>query len=207
MARGYGHTMTECLTCPQDPNYAAIALQLQNTALQAETCLFELEEQLRNATNPLTTVVTSTGTESIAANVLVDLGVTSFTINFSNWTAVQVAGLGSNLPPGVYQVGASITAIAAGAVDANSLRVLRIRTKKSGTPTNAVADFSDEITIYDPNNGNGVDMSIMTTVTLDGNQELLFSFVHTNTSSLMNISIGATYWWSKLSDQVALRTV
>ena len=199
--------MTECMTCPQDPNYAAIALQLQNTALQAEECLFDLERQLRNATNPLTTVLTSTGAELVAANVLQDLGITSYTVNFSNWSAIQLVNLGTNLPTGVYQVGASITATATGAVDANSLRVLRIRTKKHGTPTNATADFSDEVTIYDPNNGNGVDMSLMTTVTLDGNQDLVFSFVHTNTSSTLSVGIGATYWWSRLSDQVALRTV
>lgn len=199
--------MTECLTCPQPENYAAVALQLQNTAMQAETCLFDLEKQLRNATNPLTTVVTSTGVESMTANFIYDLGITSFTTNFSNWSAIQIVSLGINLPPGVYQVGASITATAAGAVDVNSLRVLRIRTKKHGTPMSAPADFSDEVTIYDPNNGNGVDLSLMTTVTLDGNQDIKFTFVHTNTSSLMNIAAGATYWWSRLSDQVALRAV
>lgn len=199
--------MTNCLTCPQPQNYAAIALQLQNTALQAETCLHDLEAQLRRATNPLTTVITSTGAELVAANVLQDLGVTSFTLNFSNWTATQLAGLGPNLPPGVYQVGASLTAIASGAVDDNSLRVLRIRTIPAGAPTNTASDFSDEITIYEPNNGAGADMSLLTTVTLNGKQDLLFSFIHTNTSSLISISIGATYWWSRLSDQVALRTV
>jgi len=199
--------MTQCLTCPQPENYAAVALQLQNTALQAEACLFELQKQLRNGTNPLTTILTSTGAELTTANVLQDLGVTAFTINFSNWTAVQLVGLGTNLPAGVYQVGAMLTATATGVVDDNSLRVLRIRTKRAGTPTDAVADFSDEVTIYEPNNGNGSDMSLMTTVTLDGSQELLFSFTHTNTSSTLSIGVGARYWWSKLSDQVALRTV
>jgi len=199
--------MTECLTCPQPENYAAVALQLQNTALQSEACLFSIEQQLRTATNPLTTIITSTATESVAANVLTDLGITSFTLNFSNWTASQLVNLGPNLPAGVYQVGVMLTATAAGVVDDNSLRVLRIRTKKAGTPTDSPADFSDEITIYEPNNGNGSDMSLFTTVTLNGTQELLFSFVHTNTSSLITIAAGARYWWSKLSDQVALRTV
>lgn len=200
--------MTDCLTCPEPQNYAAIALQLQNTALQAETCLFDLERQLRNGTNPLTTVVTSVSIEPVAANVLTDLGPQSaFTLNFSNWSTASIFELGTNLPPGVYQVGANVNAIAAGVVDANSLRVLRIRTKKAGTPTNAVADFSDEITIYEPNNGTGSDMSIFTTVTLDGTQELLFSFTHTNTSSFINISAGARYWWSRITDQVALRAV
>jgi len=199
--------MTECLTCPEPENYAAVALQLQNTALQAEACLFDLEKQLRNGTNPLTTIVTSTGAELTVANVLADLGVTSFTTNFSNWTAVQLVDLGPNLPPGVYQVGAMLTATATGAVNDNSLRILRIRTIKSGSPTNAAADFSDEVTIYEPNNGQGSDMSLLTTVTLNGNQELRFTFLHTNTSSTISIGIGARYWWSKLSDQVALRAV
>ena len=199
--------MTECLTCPEPENYAAVALQLQNTALQAEACLFDLEKQLRNGTNPLTTIVTSTGAELTVANVLADLGVTSFTTNFSNWTAVQLVDLGPNLPPGVYQVGAMLTATATGAVNDNSLRILRIRTIKSGSPTNAAADFSDEVTIYEPNNGQGSDMSLLTTVTLNGNQELRFTFLHTNTSSTVSIGIGARYWWSKLSDQVALRAV
>lgn len=199
--------MTECLTCPQPANYAAIALQLQNTALQAEACLHDLEQRLRQGTNPLTTVVTSTGAELTIANNLQDLGITSFTINFSNWTANQPFNLGPNLPPGVYQVGCSLTATATGAVTDNSLRLLRIRTVPFGAPTNTPADFSDEVTIYEPNNGNGSDMTLMTTVTLNGNQALRFSFDHTNVASSISIGIGATYWWSKLSDQVALRTV
>jgi hypothetical protein len=199
--------MTDCLTCPEPENYAAVALQLQNTALQAEACLFNLERQLRSATNPLTTIITSTGAEIVAPNVLTDLGITSFTLNYSNWTANQLLGLGPNLPPGVYQVGAMFTATATGVVNDNSLRLLRIRTKKAGTPTAAEPDFFDELTIYEPNNGNGSDMSLMTTVTLNGNQELLFSFEHTNTSSTLSIGIGARYWWSRLSDQVALRAV
>lgn len=195
------------MTCPHPENYAAIALQLQNTALQAEACLHDLQRRLRQGTNPLTTVLTSTGAELTIANNLQDLGVTAFTVNFSNWTAIQLVGLGPNLPPGVYQVGASLTATATGAVDDNSLRILRIRTVPAGAPTNSVADFSDEVTIYEPNNGNGSDMTLMTTVTLNGNQSLRFSFDHTNTSSTISIGIGATYWWSRLSDQVALRTV
>lgn len=199
--------MSHCMTCPHPENYAAIALQLQNTALQAEACLHDLQRRLRQGTNPLTTVLTSTGAELTIANNLQDLGVTAFTVNFSNWTAIQLVGLGPNLPPGVYQVGASLTATATGAVDDNSLRILRIRTVPAGAPTNSVADFSDEVTIYEPNNGNGSDMTLMTTVTLNGNQSLRFSFDHTNTSSTISIGIGATYWWSRLSDQVALRTV
>lgn len=199
--------MTECLTCPEPQNYAAVALQLQNSALQAEACLHDLQRRLRQGTNPLTTILTSTGAELTSANNLQDLGVTSFAITFSNWTANQLLGLGPNLPAGVYQVGVSLTATATGAVNDNSLRYLRIRTKPAGTPTNAPADAFDELTIYEPNNGNGSDMTLMTTMTLNGNQSLLFSFDHTNTSSAISIGIGATYWWSRLSDQVALRTV
>jgi len=199
--------MTNCLTCPEPENYAAVALQLQNTAMQAESCLFDLQKQLRNGTNPLTTVITSTGTESIAANVVQDLGVTSFTTNFANNPTTQVVQLGPNLPIGVYQVGATMTAIASGVVDDNTLRVLRIRTKKDGTPSGAPDDSLAEITIYEPNNGTGSDMSLSTTVTLDGNQDLIFSFFHLNTSSTITIASGAIYWWTKLSDQVALRTV
>lgn len=199
--------MTNCLTCPEPENYAAVALQLQNTALQAESCLFDLQKQLRNGTNPLTTVLTSTGSESIAANVVQDLGVTSFAPTFANNPATQVFLLGPNLPTGVYHVGVTLTAIASGVVDDNTLRVLRIRTKRDGTPSGAPDDSLAEITIYEPNNGTGSDMSLSTTVTLDGNQDLIFSFFHLNTSSTITIASGATYWWTKLSDQVALRTV
>lgn len=199
--------MTNCLTCPEPENYAAVALQLQNTAMQAEACLFDLQKQLRNGTNPLTTVITSTGTESIAANVVQDLGVTSFTTNFANNPATQLTVLGPNLPVGVYQVGVALTATASGVVNDNTLRLVRIRTKRDGTPSSAPDDSVAEVTIYEPNNGAGSDMSLSTVVTLDGNQDLIFSFFHLNTSSTITIAAGATYWWTKLSDQVALRTV
>lgn len=206
--------MTKCLTCPEPQNYAAIALQLQHTALQAEACLHELERKLRAGTNPPTTVLTSNAPSSaMAANTLTNLG-GSFDVNFSNIPATTIfppvtslTGLGPNLPIGVYQVGCSVTATATGAINDNTLRILRIRTKKVGTPTNAPADFSTEITIYEPNNGNGSDMTLMTTLPLNGSQELLFSFDHTNTSSTIVIATGATFWWSRLTDQVALRTV
>lgn len=206
--------MTECLTCPQPENYAAVALQLQHTALQAEACLFDLERRLRAATNRPTTVLTSTATQTIDANTLTDLGTGGMTVNFNNIPATSLStpvtsltNLGPNLPVGVYEVGVSLNAIATGAVDDNSLRFIRIRTKKAGTPVNAPEDFLSEETIYEPNNGNGSDMTLITTVTLNGSQELFFSFQHTNVSSTINISIGATFWWARLSDQVALRTV
>lgn len=207
--------MTDCLTCPEPENYAAIALQLQNTALQAETCLYDLERRLRAGTNPPTTVYTSTSLPvSIPANTLRDISGVSLTVNFSNIPASTIfppapslSALGPNLPVGVYQVGVCLNAIAVGAVTDNSLRLIRIRTKKTGTPTNAPADAFAEVTIYEPNNGTGSDMSLMTVLTLNGSQDLLFSFLHTNTASNMDISIGATFWWSRLSDQVALRTV
>lgn len=205
--------MTNCLTCPQDPNYAAVALQLQNTALQAEACLFELDQQLQFATNPPTVIMTSAAPQVISANTQTDLQAS--TIVFSNVPPVTSAFIASpslgllsaTLPVGVYQVGAALNATATGAIDDNSLRILRVRTKRMGTPVDATPDFSAEITIYEPNNGNGSDMSIASTVTLDGSQDVLFSFVHTNTSSTLSIATGAMYWFSRLSDQVAFRTV
>lgn len=205
--------MTNCLTCPQPENYAAIALQLQNTALQAEACLFELDRQLQMGTNPPTVVMTSSAPQAISANVQTNLDAS--VLAFSNVppatsafiTVPSLTLIATILPPGVYQAGAALNATASGAVDDNSLRILRVRTKKMGTPVDATPDFSTEITIYEPNNGNGSDMAIAATVTLDGTQDVLFSFVHTNTSSTINIATGAIFWVSRLSDQVALRTV
>lgn len=204
--------MTQCLTCPEPENYAAVALQLQNTALQAEACLFELDRQLQMATNPPTIVMTSAG-QIITANTLTDL--TAGALAFSNVppatsafiTVPALTSIATILPPGVYQAGACINATATGAINDNSLRVLRVRTKKMGTPTDATPDFSTEITVYEPNNGNGSDMSIAATVTLDGTQDILFSFVHTNVASTISIASGAIFWVSRLSNQVALRTV
>lgn len=199
--------MTDCLTCPEPQNYAAVALQLQNTAMQAETCLFELQKQLRNGTNPSTTIFTTTGTQSIVPNALVDLNPGALTPTFNSTPVTALTGLGPNLDPGVYQVGICLTATASGVVDDNSLRIVRIRTKRDGTPSGAPNDASAEESVYEPNNGNGVDMSLMATMTLDGSQDLIFSFFHLNVSSNITIATGCTFWWSKLSDQVALRAV
>lgn len=205
--------MTNCLTCPQPENYAAVALQLQNTALQAEACLFELDRQLQMATNPPTIIMTSGSPQVIAANTLTDLLAGTFVFsNIPPATSAFIATpslilISNTLPPGVYEAGVALNATATGAVDDNSLRVLRVRTKKMGTPTNATPDFSAEITVYEPNNGAGSDMSMATTVTLDGTQDVLFSFVHTNTSSTLSIATGAMFWLSRLSNQVAFRAV
>ena len=75
--------MSNCLDCPDEQNYAAIALQLQETALQAEQCLYDAEVALRAAVNPATIVRTTSINQSVAANVKSSIGTISGVTTFA----------------------------------------------------------------------------------------------------------------------------
>ena len=49
--------MTDCFTCAEPENYAAVALKMQETALRAESCIYDLENRLRGAVNQPTLIV------------------------------------------------------------------------------------------------------------------------------------------------------
>jgi hypothetical protein len=198
--------MTDCFDCLEPANYAAVALKLQSTALQAEACLFDIEKVLRNAVNLPTLIRTSTATQGISNGQVATLaGTGSTTITFANssYTAFNQV-----LPAGVWLVGAYINPVATGGVDDNTYRQLTICTRIAFSPSSTANIYTFTETQFEANVGNGVDMLGCTTLNSTGTNELLtFQLIHANASSSLAVQIGAIYWAHRLSDQVALKTV
>lgn len=200
--------MSNCLDCPDEQNYAAIALQLQETALQAEQCLYDAEVALRAAVNPATIVRTTSINQSVAANVKSSIGTISGVTTFANSPRVNVVAISTLWEPGVWHVGACITAVASGVVDVESYRQLYIEMHKIGTAASIPNKFIAITTETEPNNGQGVDMTNHTTMIIpDSGWEVQFYFMHGNTSSSVNVNAGAMFWATRLSDATALRVV
>lgn len=196
--------MTNCVDCPSPENYAAIALQLQETALQAEQCLYDIQTQMRAASNPPTLVLTSTATEGGIQDTMLLLGFGAPVVTFSNMEQDSFLGL---WPEGVWQVGVTVNAIATGAVNAQTQRELFITVRGADDPPSVANRYQAMVSVYEPNNGLGQDMALCTTVVVGARERISFFFRHDNSSSSMNISVGARYWATRISDTTALRVV
>lgn len=198
--------MTDCFLCPGDENYAAVALQLQQTAQQAEACLYDLEHALRAAVNPPTVFVTTTATQTVLANNNSQIALAASSVTFSNVALSSTLFPQTPLGAGMWHIGASLNCVATGAVTVDSVRVLEIRSRKQtdfalGVSTNSVQSTQDE-----PNNGTGVDFSFSTIFPLTDTDVVQFRFLHSNASSV-NISIGARFWMTRLSSQFNAKVV
>ncbi len=194
----------DCFTCPQPANYAAIALQLQKTAFDAENCIYPLEAQLRAAANRSTVVNVTSSLQAVSFATRTTIAFSNLTCTFSN---SETSFLSSAPPPGIYHVGIWLNATAAGAVTDNSFRQLEIVTRPLLAPSVVPDDTSVSLVIFESNNGNGMDMGLDTLVTLDGLQAIRFEFLHANAGSAVNIAAGAIVWWTKISDLEIPRVV
>jgi hypothetical protein len=204
------------LSCPEPENYAAIAKQLHETALQAEQRIYELEYQLRAAANRPTIIQTTTVAETgIIANSDELIGPTfgsGFTTNFNNTTLDSDEQIANNndvfnvLGEGIYEVGLMASAIASGAVDANTYRTFRIQQytpdPTSSGPLQIAMALIDHVgyTSFDSNVGNGVDVTLVGEFRIRAGDVIFFTLIHGNTSSNMTVPTGAVGWLSKLSD-------
>ncbi len=192
---------TDCFTCPQPANYAAIALQLQKTAMDAENCIYPLEGLLRAAANRPTVINVSSAVVNMPAartryNPLV-------TVTFSNSTDTSFS---ATLPAGVYECGVWFNATASGATTDNSFRQLQIVTRGALDPSTVADHYSVSSVMYESNSGLGMDMLLNTTVVVDGTEEIQVFFVHNNASTI-NLAAGAILWWTKISDVTIPRVV
>lgn len=206
--------MTIDLSCPAGANVAAIALQLEQTALQAEANIFSLEQRLRAALNRPTIVQRSTvlitgivadpftGDQSIGPT----LSVGTFVTDFNNTgvdrsideTSRQIFG---ELGEGEYEIGISANLIASGAVTDNTYRLFRILLSRQD-PTQIDGQFVAQetaLTLFETNTGVGVDACVVGTFRLKATDRIKFVASHNNTGSTLNGSIGIMVWLSKLS--------
>ena len=199
------------MSCLAEDNFAAIALAMQKTALEAEARIFTLEQQLRAAANRPTIVQTSTAAiTGFTANTSFlpfgPLGGGNFVTNFNNTgfdrnvdsSSRQQFTVENGTGPGLYQFGAFLNAVASGVVDDNSYRVIFIEQWRQ-TPTGEVKISVAARTDYETNTGVGTDLTVIAEFDMTPADRVRFLFLHGNTSSTMNVSIGTIVWSSKIS--------
>lgn len=190
------------LDCPDPENYAAVALQMQETALQVEQRLFAVERTLRAAVNRQTFVQTTTaartglttgGFQPIGPNAVAN------TVTFSNWPGTGGSFFGFSIPTdtggGAYEIGFYGNLIASGAVTDNSFRAVRIRQERPqpGSSTPLTVE-STQATIFEANVGGGMDLTVTGVFVAIAGDSFEVELDHGNAGSTLNISTGAVYW-------------
>lgn len=186
---------TDCFTCPQPANYAAIALQLQKTALDAEECIYPVEAALRAAANRPTLVNISSSAPSVAPSTRTRIALAT-TITFANSATLFVQ---TAPPAGIYEAGVWLNATPSGATTDNSFRQVEIVTRNLSDPSTTPDSSTVSNVMYESNSGNGMDMLLNTMVVVDGTQSILFYFTHNNAASNVTIAAGAIFWWTWVS--------
>lgn len=204
------------LDCPEPENYAAVAKQLHETALQAEERIYCLEQQMRSAVNRPTFMVTTTGdmgpfvaesgTDPLTGDDLFSFG-TPVTVNFGNIPSPSSI-FGWALSPGIWHVGAYGASFSVGAASDNTyrqLRILKVRTH----PIVGTNEFLEEAshTSYESANGVQILLSVDGVFKIEAGERILFIFRHGNIASNVSIAAGAIAWMTKLSDSNVVRVI
>ena len=160
------------LGCMDGANMAAIALQMERTAFEAEQRIQALERQLRAADNRPTIVQRSTalitglvaepfsGEQSPGpfggGTFVTDFNNTGVNVNVDNSFRTMFADLGE----GLYEIGVSVNLIASGAVTVDSARILQIlisRVDPTQIDGQRLAQQASLI-LFESNTGVGVDI-------------------------------------------------
>lgn len=205
----------EDMDCPQETNFAAIAKQLHETAVQAEERIYCMEQQMRSGVNRPTIVVTTTADMGPYGSTLGtdDTGWTIFspsapvTTSFSNMVSPN-SFFGWALPPGVWHVGAYGASFSVGAASDNTyrqLRILKVRTH----PIVGSFEFLEEAshTSYETANGVQILLCADGVFKMEAGERILFLFRHGNIASDVSIATGAIAWMTKLSDSTVVRVI
>lgn len=204
------------LSCPSPDNFAAVAKQLHETAMQAEARIYEQERLLRAAANRPTIVQTMTALRSgIISGSESLIGPTfgsGWASTFNNTAVDSDEQIANNdevfnvLGDGVYEIGLFCNVIASGVADANTFRLIRIQhyTPDSSSTGPLQVGFAlanhASFTQFESNVGNGVDTTLVAEFTIKAGDIVFYTLQHNNTSSSLNVSIGAIGWLHKLSD-------
>lgn len=215
------------LSCPDGANYAAIAKQLHETALEAEARIFSLEYMLRAAVNRPTIVqITTSAITGIASSLVNETiigpeGAGGATTLFNNtkilFGSVDESNMffppggpsGSGLGAGVYEVGIFASAVASGAVTDNSQRVFRIKQERVDLTQPSGVALVQEASIlqFETNTGVGADCCASGTFKMQENDRIAFTFAHDNAASTVNVSAGTVVWLHRLSDSTILAVI
>lgn len=207
------------LACMDGANMAAIALQLQYTARQAESRIYALEQRLRGADNLPTKVQRSTtnitgivvdpfvgdqsiGPQNSAGTWVTDFDNTGVSQNVDS-TALTMFGL---LGEGLYEFGISCNLIASGAVTDNSYRVIRIVLyRQDPTAVDGIVAYEESgVTLYESNTGVGVDAVVTAEFRMEATDRVAFLVQHGNAGSSLNSTAGTLVWMTKKSSNNAV---
>jgi hypothetical protein len=211
---------THGLACLDEEDYAALALYMQDTALDIEAAL--LTEQtaindyrLRTSMEFVTTVTTSTaaGVGSIMPDGRAAQG--------QDWTGATVLGGGATIsalssggaivfiPPksGWYDVGCYANVIPAGAVTVGSERVIYLQINQVPNLPDTVSTVLYQERVTETNTG-GEFLNLSALVYLIGGRSANLSVLiaHTNTGSNLVTQVGAKAWLAYYGPKGALVT-
>jgi len=203
------------LSCMDGENVAAIALQMQQTALQAEARILALEQLLRRAANPYTIIQTSTANiTGLVANLTGEQSVGpqgggTFTMTFNNTPSNRnIDETGRNLigelGEGMYEIGIFVALQPSGVVDDNSFRALTIGVDRlDPTVISTITPSSRRVvtslyTEFEANAGIPMDMTCTLRYRLTALDQIKFLVEHGNTSSTLNALAGTIVWLTKI---------
>lgn len=200
--------------CPQPENYAAVAKQLHDTALRAESAIYDMEQQLRSAVNRPTLInTTSAPYTDIPASADQTLSPTS-DVTFANYP-MQLGSdtVYSDQAPyiingeGIYEVGMAGTVVPQGAIFVASHRTFKVRLLRPDlTQLLSPAVFVAGITTFEPGYAAGMDFSYSAIMRIKPFDTVQFLINHGNTSDL-TLNAGAIFWMQKVSDIDITRVV
>lgn len=207
------------LSCMDGANVAAVALQMEQTAFEAEAKIFAAEQLLRAALNRPTVVQRSTvlitgivsdpfsGDQSIGPSLSGGTFVTDFNNSGVNRSIDDTGrSLFGELGEGTYEIGISANLIASGGVTDNSYRLFRIVNSRQD-PTQIDGQFTVQeasLTLFETNTGVGVDATVVGVFRVKATDRIKFLVSHNNAGSTLNGSIGIMVWLSKLSSNDAV---
>lgn len=193
------------LACPLPDNMAAVALQMQATALDAEARIFVMERGLRAAVNRPAWMRRSTvQVTGIAANVDSDVLNGASTVedfNNSGYSATASNGGGALPYDGLWQIGLSVTTIASGTVTDNTHRTFIVQHVRpnSASSTGFVEIWREELTLYETNTAVGADACVLVEVVARAGDSFRCLLNHGNTGSTMNVPAGTRLWAALIS--------
>lgn len=200
------------LDCPTPENYAAIAKQLHETALETEERIYCIEHQLRSGTNRPTYVATTTASmgpfPATTANVTFSIfgSGTASTVNFNNHPTIAVDNGGRwTLGPGMWHMGCGIVLSTAGAATDNSYRQITLVRQNNIGGSNVLDRVIQ--TTYETANSVVYYMTLSAILRVGAFETVQFQFSHGNLASSYSIFSGAVVWFTKISDSDVIRVI
>lgn len=204
------------LSCLDGENYAAIALQMQQTALETEARIFALEQLLRRAANPYTIIQTSTANiTGIIGNLAAEQSVGpagggSFTTLFNNTpSSLNIDESGRKLigelgGEGEYEIGIFVALQPSGVVNDNTLRAVTIAVDRlDPTVISTITPSETRVvrsvyTEFEANAGVPMDISVTLRYRLTTLDRIKFLVDSGNTSSTLTALAGTLIWLTKI---------